>query len=533
MRKIERALISVYDKTHLLDIANALAQRGVEILSTGGTARHLRDAGIDILDVSDYTGFPEMLDGRVKTLHPKIHGGLLAERDNAEHNAQMEAHRITPIDMVICNLYPFEATVAKPDMTLPEAIENIDIGGPTMLRAAAKNYRHVAVLTEASQYPQIVSELDANDGCLSEERRFELAKAAFAHTAHYDTAIAAYLTDDASALITGVDKAEDSETDEFAADLTLHFKKERTLRYGENPHQRAAFYRTETTPGPSAAWANQLSGQPLSFNNLLDLEAALEIVKDFENPTCAIIKHNNPCGLATADTLQDAFTNALECDRTSAFGSIVGLNRKVTIQAANTIREAAQAGVKIDAIIAPSYTEKALRALSRVKRRPILEAGSLSAAESVLQIRNITGGALVQDPDVHDIEAEALQVVSKHKPTDEEINSLLFAWKACKHVKSNCILLVHGTQSVGIGAGQMSRVDAAIIAIRKADEKAKGAVLASDAYFPFPDGIEIAGEAGITAIIQPGGSVNDAPVIETADAYGMAMVLTGVRHFRH
>ena len=521
MKKIQRALISVYDKTDLLDIATALTQRGVEILSTGGTARHLRDAGIDILDVSDYTGFPEMLDGRVKTLHPKIHGGLLAERDNAEHNAQTETYGISAIDMVICNLYPFEATVAKPDVTLSEAIENIDIGGPTMIRAAAKNYRHVAVLTNPNQYSQIIADLDANDGCLSEERRFELAKAAFAHTAQYDTAIASYLIEN------------DSETDDFQETLTLHFKKERTLRYGENPHQRAAFYRTETRPGPSAAWANQRSGQPLSFNNLLDLEAALEIVKDFSTPTCAIIKHNNPCGLATADTLQDAFTNALECDRTSAFGSIIGLNRKVTIQVANTIREAANAGVKIDAIIAPSYTEKALRALSRVKRRPILEAGSLSSAEPVLQIRNITGGILVQDPDIHEMDADALQVATKRSPTDDEIKSLLFAWKACKHVKSNCILLAHGTQSVGIGAGQMSRVDAAIIAIRKAGEKAKGAVLASDAYFPFPDGVEIAGEAGISAIIQPGGSVNDEPVIEIADAYGMAMVLTGVRHFRH
>ncbi len=521
MTKIERALISVYDKTNLLEIANALTQRDVEILSTGGTARHLRDAGIEILDVSDYTGFPEMLDGRVKTLHPKIHGGLLADRDNAEHNTQAEAHGITPIDMVICNLYPFEATVAKPDVTLPEAIENIDIGGPTMIRAAAKNYRHVAVLTEANQYPQIIADLDANDGCLSEERRFELAKEAFVHTSQYDTAIAAYLAHI------------DSPPDEFATDLTLHFKKERTLRYGENPHQRAAFYKTETSPGACAAWANQLSGQPLSFNNLLDLEAALEMVKDFETPACAIIKHNNPCGLATADNLQDAFTNALECDRTSAFGSIVGLNRKVTIQTANIIREVANAGVKIDAIIAPSYTDKALRALSRVKRRPILEAGSLSATEPVSQIRNITGGVLVQDPDVHDLNADDLEVATSRAPTEAEIESLLFAWKACKHVKSNCILLANGTQSVGIGAGQMSRVDAAIIAIRKAGEKAKGAVLASDAYFPFPDGVEIAGEAGISAIIQPGGSVNDAPVIETADAYGMAMVLTGVRHFRH
>ena len=521
MKKIKRVLISVYDKTNLLEIANALSQRGVEILSTGGTARHLRDAGINILDVSDYTGFPEMLEGRVKTLHPKIHGGLLADWDNAEHTAQAAAHGVTAIDMVICNLYPFEATVAKPDVTLPEAIENIDIGGPTMIRAAAKNYRHVAVLTEASQYPEIIADLDANDGSLSEERRFALGKAAFAHTAHYDAAIATYLAN------------VDSQPDEFATDLTLHFKKERTLRYGENPHQRAAFYKTEASPGACAAWANQLSGQPLSFNNLLDLEAALEIVKDFETPACAIIKHNNPCGLATAGTLQDAFTNALECDRTSAFGSIVGLNRKVTIQTANIIREAANAGVKIDAIIAPSYTEKALRALSRVKRRPILEAGSLSATEPVLQIRNITGGVLVQDPDVHDLDANDLEVVTSCAPTEAEIESLLFAWKACKHVKSNCILLANGTQSVGIGAGQMSRVDAAIIAIRKAGEKAKGAVLASDAYFPFPDGVEIAGEAGIRAIIQPGGSVNDTPVIETADAYGMAMVLTGVRHFRH
>jgi len=522
MKKIERALISVYDKTDLLDIANTLTQHGVEILSTGGTAQHLRDAEIDLLDVSDYTGFPEMMDGRVKTLHPKIHGGLLAERDNAEHNAQAEAHGIGSIDMVICNLYPFEATVATPDVTLPEAIENIDIGGPTMIRAAAKNYRYVAALTAPSQYPQIIADLDANDGCLSAERRFELAKAAFAHTAQYDTAIAVYLAGLGS-----------QPEDEFADNLILHFKKERTLRYGENPHQRAAFYRTETRPGPSAAWANQRSGQPLSFNNLLDLEAALAIVKDFEAPTCAIIKHNNPCGLATADNLQDAFINALECDRTSAFGSIIGLNRKVTIQTANTIREAANAGVKIDAIIAPSYTEKALRALSRVKRRPILEVGALSSAEPVLQIRNITGGVLVQEPDVHDIEPDALQVATKRSPTEAEIKSLLFAWKACKHVKSNCILLANDTRSVGIGAGQMSRVDAAIIAIRKAGEKARGAVLASDAYFPFPDGVEIAGEAGITAIIQPGGSVNDESVIETADAYGMAMVLTGVRHFRH
>ncbi|MDE0554000.1 MAG: bifunctional phosphoribosylaminoimidazolecarboxamide formyltransferase/IMP cyclohydrolase [Candidatus Poribacteria bacterium] len=543
MRKIECALISVYDKTDILEIATALVERDVEILSTGGTAQHLRDAGIDILDVSDYTGFPEMLDGRVKTLHPKIHGGLLAERDNTAHSTQTEAHGISPIDMVICNLYPFEATVAKPDVTLPEAIENIDIGGPTMIRAAAKNYRYTAIVTAASQYTQIIADLDANDGCLSEERRFELAKAAFAHTAEYDAAISTYLTnvglesdavDDSVRLETAPTEIS---KDEFADNLTLRFKKARTLRYGENPHQRAAFYKSETDPGACAAWANQLSGQPLSFNNILDLEAALEIVKDFAQPTCAIIKHNNPCGLATADNLQNAFTKALECDRTSAFGSIIGLNRKVTVQTANTIREAANAGVKIDAIIAPSYTEKALRALSRVKRRPILETGRLATAQrrvpATMQIRNVTGGVLVQDLDVHELRPDALEVVTQRAPTDAEILSLLFAWKACKHVKSNCILLAQDTHSVGIGAGQMSRVDSTIIAVRKAGDKAKGAVLASDAYFPFRDGVEIAGEAGIRAIIQPGGSVNDAPVIEAADAYDMAMVLTGVRHFRH
>ena len=527
MKKIERALISTYDKTDLLQIANALAQHGVEILSTGGTARHLRDAGIALIDVSDYTGFPEMLDGRVKTLHPKIHGGLLAQWNDSEHAAQAKENGIKPIDMVICNLYPFEATVAKPDVTLEEAIENIDIGGPTMIRAAAKNYKHVAVLTNPNQYPQIIADLDANDGCLSEAVRFELAKTAFIHTAQYDSAISSYLTNLQS-------------EGEFGELLTLRFQKADSLRYGENPHQSAAFYRTETAPAPCAAWAKQLNGPPLSFNNILDLDAALEIVKDFKTPTCAIIKHNNPCGLATAGNLQDAFTNALECDRTSAFGSIVGLNRKVTIQTANTIRDAAKSGVKIEAIIAPSYTDKALSALSRVENRRILETGPLHssrhtpcAVTNPMQLRNVTGGVLVQEQDTHNIEKDDLQFVTKRKPTDEEIESLLFAWKACKHVKSNCILLAHGTQTVGIGAGQMSRVDAAIIAVRKAGEKAKDAVLASDAFFPFPDGVEIAGEAGVCAIIQPGGSVNDVSVIETANAYGMAMVFTGVRHFRH
>ncbi len=517
---MERALISTYDKMGLLDIVNVLIKHGVEILSTGGTARHLREAGIEITEVSDYTGFPEMLDGRVKTLHPKIHAGLLAQWDISEHASQAKDNGIRQIDMVICNLYPFEQTVAKPDVTLEDAIENIDIGGPTMIRAAAKNYKHVAVLTSPSQYQQIISELNANDGRISEDTRFELAKKAFLHTAHYDSAISTYL----------VNLEND---DGFGDALTLHYHKAESLRYGENPHQSAAFYRTETEPQPCAAWAKQLNGPPLSYNNILDLDAALEIVKDFKTPTCAIIKHNNPCGLATAGNLQEAFTNALECDRTSAFGSIIGLNRKVTIQTANTIRDAAKSGVKIEAIIAPSYTDKAFRALSRVESRRILETGKLIPPQQKPQIRNVTGGALVQDQDIYSLEKEDIQFVTKRKPTEEEMESLVFAWKACKHVKSNCILLAQGTQTVGIGAGQMSRVDAAIIAVRKAGEKAKDAVLASDAFFPFPDGVEIAGDAGIRAIIQPGGSVNDEAVIETADAYNIAMVFTGVRHFRH
>ncbi|MYG00039.1 bifunctional phosphoribosylaminoimidazolecarboxamide formyltransferase/IMP cyclohydrolase, partial [Candidatus Poribacteria bacterium] len=497
-----------------------LVKHGVEILSTGGTARHLRESGIEIIDVSDYTGFPEMLDGRVKTLHPKIHAGLLAQWDISEHVSQVKDNGIRQIDMVICNLYPFEETIAKPDVTLEEAIENIDIGGPTMIRAAAKNYKHVTVLTSPSQYPNFISELDTNDGRISEDIKFEYAKKAFLHTARYDNAISNYL----------INLEND---DEFGEALTLRYHKAAALRYGENPHQNAAFYKAETETAPCAAWAKQLNGPPLSFNNILDLDAALEIVKDFNAPTCAIIKHNNPCGLATAGNLQDAFTNALECDRTSAFGSIIGLNRKVTIQTANTIRDASKSGVKIEAIIAPSYTDKALQALSRVEGRRILETGKLLPTQQSPQIRNVTGGILVQDQDIFSLENSDLKFVTKRKPTEEEVESLLFAWKACKHVKSNCILLAQDTQTVGIGAGQMSRVDAAIIAVRKAGERTKDAVLASDAFFPFPDGIEIAGAAGIRAIIQPGGSVNDEAVIKTADAYNIAMVFTGVRHFRH
>ena len=521
MKKIRRALISVFDKSDLLDLVQILAQNGVEFLSTGRTADYLTKAGFEVREVSDYTGFPEMLDGRVKTLHPKIYGGLLAIRDNRAHVEQTSAHGIEPIDLIISNLYPFEATVQHEGVEFAEAIENIDIGGPTLIRAAAKNFQDVAVITDPAQYPEIIEELQENGGGLSSETRFRLAKTAFSHITRYDAAISHYLT------------SLDKPVPEFPDILNLHYEKSQELRYGENPHQNAAFYRTVTSPEPCAAWAEQLSGQPLSFNNILDLEAALEIVKDFEDPTCAIIKHNNPCGLATGEDLVQAFNDALECDRTSAFGSIIGLNRKVTIQTANTIREAAKEGVKVEAIIAPSYTEQAFKALSRVKQRRILATGKLLRHTSVKQVRNVIGGLLLQDRDRHEIAQDELKVVSKRTPTDAEIESLLFAWKACKHVKSNCILLARDTKTVGIGAGQMSRVDSCIIATRKAGERAKGSVLASDAYFPFPDGVEIAGTAGVSAIIQPGGSVNDQPVIDAADRYNMAMVLTGVRHFLH
>ena len=522
MKKIRRALISVFDKAGLGNLAKSLVQKDVEILSTGGTAKHLQELGIEILEVSDHTGFPEMLDGRVKTLHPRIHAGLLAIRDNSEHAAVTSEHEIGMIDLVVCNLYPFEAAIAKKDIDLTEAIENIDIGGPAMIRSAAKNYQDVAVLSDPSQYAETAAEFESNDGCLSDETRFRLAKAAFAHTAHYDALISRYLAN------------LETSAHEFPEVLDVRYEKAQSLRYGENPHQAAAFYRTHTSPEPCAAWANQLNGQELSYNNILDLEAAIEIVKDFSEPACAIIKHNNPCGLATASNLVDSFNDALDCDRLSAFGCVIGFNRKVDLEVANTIRGAAKAGIKVEAIIAPSYTEKALKTLSRVKHRRILATNKLSHNPTVKQIRNVIGGVLLQSRDLYEISPSSLQVVSARPPTEAEIDSLLFAWKACKHVKSNCILLARGTKTVGIGAGQMSRVDASIIAVRKAGtERAKGAVLASDAYIPFPDNIEVAGEAGVGAIIQPGGSAGDASVIEAANRYGMAMVFTGMRHFKH
>ena len=523
MNKIKLALVSVSDKTGIVEFALELVKLDIKILSTGGTARLLTESGIAVREVSDYTGFPEMMDGRLKTLHPKIHGGLLALRDSVEHTSQAKEHGIEFIDMVVVNLYPFESTIARPDVELSEAIENIDIGGPTMIRSAAKNYRHVAVVTNPSQYESVRAELNENAGALSNETKFALAKAAFTHTAHYDTVISDYLA--------GLDRPPVAE---LPATLEFKYEKAQDLRYGENPHQKAAFYRGPALSEPSVAGARQLHGKELSFNNILDLHAALETVKDFEEPTAAIIKHNNPCGVACSGTLAQAYRDALDCDPLSAFGSIVALNREVDLDTAKAIRQAAKDGSHAEAIIAPGYAEDALKRLKRSKDLRLMEVGELGARNpEVKEIKTVLGGILVQDRDLHELKPSDLKVVTEKQPTPEQIESMMFAWKVCKHVKSNTILLAQGKKTVGIGAGQMSRVDSSIIAARKAGDRAKGSVLASDALIPFRDGVDAAAQAGVAAIIQTGGSMRDEEVIAAANEHGMAMVFTGVRHFKH
>jgi phosphoribosylaminoimidazolecarboxamide formyltransferase/IMP cyclohydrolase len=524
LNKIKLALVSVSNKTGIVEFAMELVKLDIKILSTGGTARLLTESGIPVQEVSDYTGFPEMMDGRLKTLHPKIHGGLLALRDNVEHTNQAKEHGIEFIDMVVVNLYPFESTIAKPDVELSEAIENIDIGGPTMIRSAAKNYRHVAVVTNPGQYESVIAELKENAGALSSETKFALAKAAFAHTAHYDTVISNYLA--------GLDQPSAAE---FPPTLEFKYEKAQDLRYGENPHQQAAFYRGPALSEPSVANARQLHGKELSFNNILDLHAALELVKDFDEPTAAIIKHNNPCGVAShSSSLAQAYRDALDCDPLSAFGSIVALNREVDLETAEAIRQAARAGSHAEAIIAPGYAEDALKRLRRNKDLRLMEVGKLGARNpQVKEIKTVLGGVLVQDRDLHELKTSDLKVVTAKQPTPEQIESMMFAWKVCKHVKSNTILLTQGKKTVGIGAGQMSRVDSSIIAARKAGDRAKGAVLASDAMIPFRDGVDAAAQAGVVAIIQTGGSMRDDEVIAAANEHGMAMVFTGVRHFKH
>ncbi len=531
MNRVSRALISVHDKTGVVDFARGLADLGVEILSTGGTARLLRESGIPVVDVSKVTGFPEMLDGRVKTLHPKVHGGILARRDRPEHMAELEAHGIGRIDLVAVTLYPFEATVAKAGVTLEEAIENIDIGGPSMIRGAAKNHVSVAVITDTGQYAPVLEELRAHGGSLSPETRYQLAFEAFRRTAQYDAAIAAYLREPGA---TGR-RAEGAGPAEGRFPQRLHLEGSlvQGLRYGENPHQSAAFYRLAGQSfGLSAA--AQLHGPELGYNNLLDWSAALGLLLEFDSPAAVVIKHTNPCGVALGPTAGEAVRKAKACDPVSIYGGIVGVNRRVDME---TVKELS--GILLEILFAPAYDPDALEELRRTKKKCRVFQLPCTRAEyrvSSPEARSVIGGVLLQDADLADLDPSALRVVSKRAPTDAELTALRFAWRIAKHAKSNAIVLAMADQVIGVGAGQMNRVDSARIAVMRAREvglETRGTVCASDAFFPFRDGLDVVAKAGATAVVHPGGSLRDAEVIGAADEHGMAMVVTGLRHFRH
>ncbi|OQS43422.1 bifunctional phosphoribosylaminoimidazolecarboxamide formyltransferase/IMP cyclohydrolase [Chromobacterium haemolyticum] len=525
MSKIERALISVSDKSGILEFAQALASQGVHILSTGGTAKLLADAGVSVTEVSDYTGFPEMLDGRVKTLHPKVHGGILGRRDLPEHVAKMAEHDIGNIDLVCVNLYPFEATIANPDCELEDAIENIDIGGPTMVRSAAKNWAHVAIVTDAADYAALAEEMRANGGALSKATRFELAKKAFTHTAAYDGAISNYLTSLADGALAGK-----PERVAFPKRLNAQFVKVQGMRYGENPHQAAAFYRDLDPAAGSIANYRQLQGKELSYNNIADADAAWEAVKTFEDTACVIVKHANPCGVAVAGDTLSAYRLAFATDTTSAFGGIIAFNRPVDAPTVEAVT-----GQFLEVLIAPAFTEEAKAVIAAKKNVRVLEI-PLEAGSNRFELKRVGGGVLVQTPDIRNVGLDELRVVTQRQPTPQELSDLLFAWRVAKYVKSNAIVFCKNGQTAGIGAGQMSRVDSTRIAARKAADAGlslQGAVASSDAFFPFRDGIDVIAEQGIKAIIQPGGSMRDEEVFAAADEHGIAMVLTGVRHFRH
>ena len=523
LRTIRRALLSVSDKTGLIELARALAGFGVELISTGGTRKALADAGLTVRDIADVTGFPEMLDGRVKTLHPLVHGGLLAIRDNPQHMATAKQHGIGLIDLVVCNLYPFEATVAKPGSTHEEIVENIDIGGPSMVRSAAKNYHDVAIVTDPSQYNAVLDELRASNGALSLATRERLAAAAFARTAAYDRAISAYF-------------ARRGESGDWPAVLDLRFERKLALRYGENPHQKAAFYVEPGVRHACVGTAEQLHGKELSYNNLLDLDSAFNLVREFDTPAAVVIKHNNPCGASAADALVEAFQKAYEGDPLSAYGGVLGFNREVDEATAEQITEPNRF---IECVIAPSYSEAAFRLLTTrptwKKNVRLLRTGAIEAAVAArsLDFRRVDGGLLVQTRDVAADDFAQAKAVTKRAPNAAEMADLRFAWRVCKHVKSNAIVLAKGGMLVGVGAGQMSRVDSVYIAARKAGERVRGAVLASDAFFPFRDNVDEAARAGVTALVQPGGSLRDADSVQACDEHGLAMVFTGVRHFRH
>ena len=517
--EIRRALLSVSDKTDLVEFAAALSRRDIEILSTGGTARLLREHGIPVIEVSAYTGFPEIMDGRVKTLHPRIHGGLLGRR--GVDDAVMQLHDIPPIDLLAVNLYPFAETVARPNCTYDEAIENIDIGGPAMLRAAAKNHHSVTVAVDPADYAQVLGELEANSGCTSIDTRSRLAAKAFAHTARYDTMVSSYLLDRESA------------TERFPATLPLVFDKVRDLRYGENPHQAGAFYRDVAGRGASVASANIVQGKELSYNNIADADTAIECVRQFATTACVIVKHANPCGVATAETPLAAYEKAYRTDPTSAFGGIIAFNRELDAETA-----AAIIGRQfVEVIASPTVSAGARDALAAKANVRVLAVGDYGrSAGSELEYRSVNGGLLAQSRDRGEVTAADLKVVTKRRPTDAQIADLLFAWTVCKHVKSNAIVFARDNMTIGVGAGQMSRVySTRIAAMKAADEKleVRGAVMASDAFFPFRDGLDVAAEYGIAAVIQPGGSMRDSEVIAAADEHGIAMVFTGMRHFRH
>ena len=516
--KIEWALISVSNKDGLADLARGLDDLGVRCLSTGGTARALRESGVEVTPVSDYTGFPEILDGRVKTLHPRIHAGILARHDLPHHREVLTRHAIQPLGLVVVNLYPFVQTVSREGVTLEDAIEQIDIGGPCMVRAAAKNCAHVTVVVDPSDYTSVLAELAENGGQTREATRLALARKAFRHTAQYDTAISQYL-----------EQQSGSEA-EIPATVTLSLDRQDLLRYGENPHQRAAIYRPAAGPPQGLAGAVQLQGKQLSFNNYLDLDAAWGLVSEFEETTCIIIKHNNPCGAALGADPREAYVKALECDPVSAFGSILAFNRPVDAATAEATRT-----LFVEAIIAPAYAQGALEIFARKKNLRVmrLEPQSSESSSPSFDLKMISGACLLQDADLVRATADDLKVVTRRPPEPGELQDLLFAWAVAKHVKSNAIVFAEGGQTVGIGAGQMSRVDSVRLAAQKAQRSTAGASMASDAFFPFRDGLDEAAESGITAVIQPGGSVRDAEVIEAADEHGMAMVFTGMRHFRH
>jgi phosphoribosylaminoimidazolecarboxamide formyltransferase/IMP cyclohydrolase len=515
---IKRALISVSDKEGIAEFAKGLHDLGVEILSTGGTAKLLKENGVPVTLVSDYTKFPEMLNGRVKTLHPAVHGGILAMRDNEKHMAQLKEHGITPIDMVVVNLYPFEQTIKKKDVSVEEAVENIDIGGPTMIRSAAKNHNGVAVVVNPGRYNDVLEELRTNGGGVSPKFSSRLALEAFEHTAKYDSVISDYLHKTFTPL------------KPFPDVINLGYQKALDLRYGENPHQKAAFYRNTRFQGVCVGNATKLHGKDLSFNNIIDLDSALDIVMDFKRPTASVIKHTNPCGVASSDNISEAYIIAEAADSLSAFGSVVGLNRDCDLKTAEEIKKHF-----VEAVIAPDFEQDAIDLLSKKKNIRLLKTGVPIVRESPVEhkMMKVKGGLLIQTGDFPDLKVEELEVVTEKKPTETELKTMVFAWKVLKHVKSNSILLAQGEQTVGIGAGQMSRVDASMIAARKAGEKAKGSVMASDAFFPFRDGVDAAAKFGVSAIIQPGGSVRDDEVIAAANEHGMSMVFSGVRLFKH